>query len=566
MNKCCSTIFAIIIIFFIHSVCFSQNLAETKKGFVSSGSFELEALRWSKTFYVSGNKSFITGTIRGKWKLWPLLNEPVEYSVAAWDLSSVGILDENGEFKIYYPCREGKPCSDENMIPWKVMKQVQIYDLKIRCRVKSENRKTLAVYIADPGVMASPGLTGTKNIKGKSSFNAPGSPSWNKLFLYHNPDGGVIPTDTFYRDKKDGEYYARQEYAKRLVKNGVDLIVPEIAAIKTDVFSVKLWIDKREREKREKKLRKQHEKQMAELNRKKQTEEREADSISAVKSTTRRPAERSEADTLLNDFEQELLSKNDRQNTNGKKNQSTDNFLEDAFAEQLDNQLFKVELKRKYKALSLDLEKKHLAEKQELNDLFEKRHMKLLNDKKTVEKAILAKRGKINSYVLPEEELIPFYQSSEGYGYKNSAGKIAIPPQYITAHRFEIFNEKYAFVQNDTDHCNGPAGLNNYLIIDRKGKQVTPEFIYNRFPTKNRIEISILKSFKKPRKVYANKARNNLRNKYLEWEYQTEMQLEIITFDSKFNRISRKTESINDNGNWFWMEKCFDITSPDGYK
>ncbi len=441
-----------------------------------------------------------------QWKQWVLLGEPVFNSKVFWGFiwyKQIHFKDMNGKNVNLYP-------SD---IPEEVLMKIFIVNLDIEGRIDAEALRSIGLdrfkdiyFKIDTGALGKPAVG--KN-EGTENYNTPGSPDWKKLFYQYSGD-----------EKK----YLSEKQAKIIVKHGFEAVeaLSRVTRLDVSIHSVKAWYNDQLKEKQLKKLQE------------KQQRER-----------------------------QQLAAKLENRKRRYQELQEKEKPSQDDFLAELDAQLAQIDMEGDKQRETNNLEIKHQHEITEIQKTAQNYRENIDKQNREYQIRLQAKNDEVAGHVLPAEELEPFFDSKMSrHGYKNAKGDIVIKPAFIYANHFQIFNKKYALVSTGSVGCNGAADLNNNAIIDRKGKIVTPNFLYNSFPGGKRAEVWVLKSYDNPRKVYANKDRDNLRNKYLKWEYQTKMRFEVIEYDSNFNRIGSRSETSHENGHWYWLEHCFGIEEP----
>ena len=445
-----------------------------------------------------------------QWKQWVLLGEPVFNSKIFWGFIGYKkflFKDMNGKKVNLYPSE----------IPEEVLREIFIVELDIEGRIDAKALRSIGLdrfknvyFEIDTGVLGKPAVG---NNQGTENYNTPGSPDWKKLFYQYSGD-----------EKK----YLSEKQAKIIVKHGFEAVevLSQVTRLDVSIHSVKAWYNDQLKEKQLKKL---QEKQQRES--------------------------------------QQLAAKHENRERRYRASQNKSAPSQDDFLAELDAQLAEIDMEEDRQREKNNLEIKHQHEITEIQKTAQNYRKDLEKQNREYKIMLQAKKDEVAGHVLPAEELEPFFDSKiSRHGYKNAKGDIVIKPTFVDAKDFQIFNKKYALVSTGSVGCNGAADLNNNAIIDRKGKIVTPNFLYNSFPGGKRAEVWVLKSYDNPRKVYANEDRDNLRNKYLKWEYQTKMRFEVIEYDSNFNRIGSRSETSNENGHWYWLEECFGIEDPDAYE
>ena len=85
-----------------------------------------------------------------------------------------------------------------NQLSEKMVGKIRLNDLKLRMTFATKGGGTLVTYV---DVVESVGATGAP---GKWSFNVPGSPDWDDLFLYHNQDIDHVGAETAKEMWKEG--------------------------------------------------------------------------------------------------------------------------------------------------------------------------------------------------------------------------------------------------------------------------------------------------------------------------------------------------------------------------
>lgn len=210
----------------------------------AQGSLELQHL-----LSAGGNEENAAVTIDLDWTLWTLLDEPVVNSTARWQLHSVTV-DNEGKLQTFRPCPSGNLIG-ENCIPASVLQKVRVYGLKVfaacdlyELRQKKDWKQKLKPSLGlliDPGVMGKPAVDlGTqKTLKGNDSYNMPGSPNWDRLFL----QGAQAGTNR----RAETAAYASETIARGIVREGVKLQLAEISDIAFDLSAVKTYLLERKK-------------------------------------------------------------------------------------------------------------------------------------------------------------------------------------------------------------------------------------------------------------------------------------------------------------------------------
>ena len=205
----------------------------------AKGSLELQHL-----LSAGANTEGAAVTIDLDWTLWTLLDEPVVNSSASWQLHSV-TLTNDGKLQTFRPCLSAGLTS-KSCIPAAVLQKVRIYGLEVfaacdlydmrQKKAWKQKLKSSPGLLIDPGVMGKPAVevAGQKLLKGGKSYNMPGSPNWDRLFLQGAPAGA--------NKRSEDATYASEAVARGIVQEGVKLQQAEISDIAFDLSAVRTYL------------------------------------------------------------------------------------------------------------------------------------------------------------------------------------------------------------------------------------------------------------------------------------------------------------------------------------
>lgn len=163
--------------------------------------------------------------LRGSFKVWTLMGEPVKTVHVQWKSAELMLLSNIA----YGPHKSG--CQ---ALPQSVIDDIPITLLKLRAQLITEGGPFYIVFDADRMKKS-----GGPNEYGERNFTSPASPSW----------GGLIQTDL------SGKNFIDASRAKSIFKAGLRFTPPTVHDIAFDLNPVKKWIE--ECKKRQKKDSKQ---------------------------------------------------------------------------------------------------------------------------------------------------------------------------------------------------------------------------------------------------------------------------------------------------------------------
>ncbi len=199
--------------------------------------FPLESShRYLQQYIDSYDMNYASVNIAIKCKAFIHFGEPAFLTVAKWtlkdiNLSSAYLYLKKWDKKIYY-----------SEIPIHLLKTIKITNLVPVIYVgEIDNDKWLKTPVLlrrDVGVIGQSG--------DKWSFNIPGSPHWNKTFIYrgYGVYSLVSPNDENYFD---------HESAKQIFKKGMQFLMKDFHNIKFDLGQIEKWYDKKLKDEERKK-------------------------------------------------------------------------------------------------------------------------------------------------------------------------------------------------------------------------------------------------------------------------------------------------------------------------
>jgi hypothetical protein len=331
--------------------------------------------------------------IRLKWKAWLLMNQPVIYSEAVWNIKSLRVKSATG-VRDFSSCSEGA----SSCIPESVLKQVKLLDYSFLLPIyPSSTRSNIGALKLDPGVYGVPdthshyesvGLE--RRFQSEVSYNTPGSPSWYKTIITNDH---LIGERGLHQQKSQKFSFLSADDARAVFLAGFDLSHSKLKPVTPVSFSISYFalsdyfLNQQENTLREKV---------------------EQETISQIESATN-TVDYEEEDDFLADFEKEYVK-------------------EEAIKE----------LTPKVK----NIEAKIKSNRQELTEL------------KNDEARQLAFRIKsINSHHLPGQAITPAYdQKTKLYGYKKTKDDELwlIEPTFTSAGEFSEGVAAVALQKTDT--------------------------------------------------------------------------------------------------------------------
>lgn len=183
------------------------------------------------------------------WKMWTLFNEPVIDSRLKWKLRFVKVTSRDEQGKIlsvnsYAPCMFKK---QSDCIPDSVAKEISLYNVAFLVRTKEFGSQTFNDHyiLIDPGAISKPAVN-EELTEAEESFNSPGSPDWNELFIKHGAAYGINGSQKIKYSEL--EYFDEQTSKEKFTK-GVKLKYIELAKATVGYSALLEYLYEKEHEK-----------------------------------------------------------------------------------------------------------------------------------------------------------------------------------------------------------------------------------------------------------------------------------------------------------------------------
>lgn len=156
------------------------------------------------------------------WKLSILMGEAVEYSDMKWKINSITVRNIGGIGEdIYYNCKN----SVLTCIPDSILKDINIIDIDFilsKTVWKNHYKGNEVAFTVNPGANSRPAIDSLT--EAKKSFNSPGSPQWDKLFLIHPNDGRAWQKIDINHLRYKSEDVAKTIFIHPIKVNQLDII------------------------------------------------------------------------------------------------------------------------------------------------------------------------------------------------------------------------------------------------------------------------------------------------------------------------------------------------------